>query len=650
MGAKAFALSVVIGAALGKGYLSTFKTASQKASHFGAAIADSNKKLDATKSVLKYRKILEKLKAKQTELGHSTKYLDTHIAKVEKRYKKAKATVKGYGIEMATLGRTQEKLIRQNKLLIRQQKAMRGKQAAADRMGSLKGAAIGAGAAMWGMSNLIGGANDFGEASVRLGTVINADDVEASVQAARKHASDFSRRTLAVEGEMINIEYALNSSGLDSKAARIGSEIVHKVAKVTNGQAEGVGEIIGGVYNNFGSSLEGDVSARMTRIGDILTKAQFKYQIRDFNQLGESFKAGAKGAIKYNVPLDQTAAILGQLNSSMVVGSSAGTAMNAILRQMSKGAQEFGYEIVRSENGQMDMIATLGNLKESLTIFDDPDEKADAIQKVFGDEGGAVSLLIAKMEALNSGFESVRDGSKNVVDDAYERFINDDSGKQKMAIQNIVYMGRAFATTLLPAVSAVASPLGKLTGWAGGAMEDYPAIGRIIGALGGGVLAFGGVVAGVTALQWAWNVAMMANPIGLIVGAVAAVGVAAWALYENWDDIWSGMMSVADGASEMISDLFSWMTDGDDPVSKKSGQGVRRGAVAGAAMAAVVAAPTPDVLAQPMPAAQQVVQQTKQTTNHNSITIHQQPGQDARSLAEEVQRHIAKEQSGALYD
>lgn len=654
MSAKAFALSVIIGAALGKGYLSTFKSASSSANKLGATLAVNNKKLETTKAVIKYRKQLQDLKAKQATLGHSNKRMDRGIADLEKRYRKAKQAAKGYGYEINKIGATQTKLIRQNTQIIRQQKAMSGKQAAAGRLGSLKTGALAGAGALWGVGQMIGGAAGIEEAEVRLGTVINAKDTEAAVRDARQHAADYARNSLASETEILNIQYALNSAGLDADAARIGSEIVSKVAKVTGGSAEGVGEIIGGVFNNFGGSLEGDTENRLKRIGDLLTKVQLKYQIRDFGQLGESFKEGAKGAIKYNVPLDQTAVILGQLNSSMVVGGSAGTAMGAILRQLGKASEEFGFQIVRNDSGQMDAIATLENLKESLTIFDDPDEKAAAIQKAFGDEGGSVVLLLEKMKELKSGFDEVKNSSDGVVNKNYEKFLNSTPGKILRLKKNVSQLGTTFAGTLLPAVNAVTAPLISLSGWAGEAIEKYPVIGHTIGAIGGGLLAFGGIVATITAIQWAWNAAMMANPIGLIIGGVAALGIAAWTLYDNWAEVWGGIMSMVEGAGEMIGGLWSWIS-GDEEQSKakpkdKPGKGLKTAIAAGTAVAAVAAAPMPDVLSQPLAPAQTASSRTIQQTNNNTITINQSPGQDARQLASQVSKELARQQRSALHD
>jgi phage-related protein len=53
-----------------------------------------------------------------------------------------------------------------------------------------------------------------------------------------------------------------------------------------------------------------------------------------------------------------------------------------------------------------------------------------------------------------------------------------------------------------------------------------------------------------TALQWAWNAAMAANPIGVIILAIVALVGIVWYLWKNWDKVWG-----------MISNVFSWIWD-----------------------------------------------------------------------------------------
>ena len=187
--------------------------------------------------------------------------------------------------------------------------------------------------AAYGVGRLAGSAMDREEQGLYLRTVINAKDgdKDAAVARARQSARAFSSNSLASEQEVLEIEYALNSAGLEEETARAGAGLVHKLAKVTKGVPAQVGEIFGDVFNNMGQSLEGTTDEKMDRIGNVLAKTQFKFAIRDFGQLGEGMKYIAASASSAKLPLEQTASIIGHLNNSSLKGSMAGTAFESVL-------------------------------------------------------------------------------------------------------------------------------------------------------------------------------------------------------------------------------------------------------------------------------------------------------------------------------
>ena len=74
------------------------------------------------------------------------------------------------------------------------------------------------------------------------------------------------------------------------------------------------------------------------------------------------------------------------------------------------------------------------------------------------------------------------------------------------------------------------------------------------------VAAIGGLVLGIkawTAAQWLLNIALNANPIGLIVIAIAAVVAAIVVLIKNWDDV----KVVVDQVTGAIVDAWYWVVD-----------------------------------------------------------------------------------------
>jgi TP901 family phage tail tape measure protein len=441
----------------------------------------------------------------------------------------------------------------------RMQRQMERKSAAGARLREMRGQIAGVAGALYTAGRMIGQAADFEQAEVRLSTVLNTDNLPGDIAAARQHALDFARKGLSSETQMLDIQYALNSAGLDAGAARAGSEIVAKVAKVTDGAAEGVGEVIATTFNNLGASLEGSTQERLTRIGELLTKTQFKFQIRNFDQLGESLKYATPSLAQFGVELDQGLTLLGALNSAGMQGSMAGTSLAATFRQLGKASEEFGFEIVRGADGNMDFIATLENLSDSIGGFEGLDQETiDRLQKAFGEEGQrGVVLLGRKLKELRAAQDDVAQGSKGLVDESYQRFLESTSGQLTVLTNNLRIVGTTFAGTLLPAINSVVKPLASVAQWAGALIERFPWIGRLIGGVVAGIGTFVIGLTAVTAATWLWNAALLANPIGLVVAAVVGAVAAIVTFWEPITDFFKGLWG---GIKEIFTDGVKFLT------------------------------------------------------------------------------------------
>jgi hypothetical protein len=224
------------------------------------------------------------------------------------------------GISTKGLRGEQEKLAKQIEKTARVQKRLQElqglKQVNLQRRSQLRGQMVDTMALGASLAAPLYAAIQAQEAEVRLSTVINAKDKDLAMKEAATVAKQLARSGLTGYQEGFDIQYALNSAGLEAEAARVAGVVVAKVAKVTAGVPEQVGEVIATTYNNLGQQLSGTTEEKMSRLGDLLTKVQFKYQIRDFGQLGDSLKEGASGLANYNVNLEQGVTLLGQLNSA----------------------------------------------------------------------------------------------------------------------------------------------------------------------------------------------------------------------------------------------------------------------------------------------------------------------------------------------
>lgn len=104
-------------------------------------------------------------------------------------------------------------------------------------------------------------------------------------------------------------------------------------------------------------------------------------------------------------------------------------------------------------------------------------------------------------------------------------------------------------------VSGVAGVLGSLAGPIGAA-------GRLLPILGGGLRVAGSALPLVAGGVRAIGAALFANPIGLVIGAIAA---AAYLIYDNWETIgpwfqalWARITGVAEQAWGVVKTLFDW--------------------------------------------------------------------------------------------
>ena len=492
-------------------------------------------------------KDLEKAQAKAQRLNTTLEKTRERVTRTERAMESAGIEVGDYANQYTRLGRTLDTTRTKYEKL---ESRMAKKSAAGQRLSDMRGQMLGlAGAAYLG-GRLIGNAADFGYEKAFLATVINAEDTEKAVDEAGRYALDYARKNLSTESEMIDINYALSSAGLDAQAAKVGSDIVAKVKTITRGSAGQVGEVVATVFNNLGESLEGNTKQRLTRIGELLTRTQFKFQIRDFGQLGESMKYASPVLKQFNIDLTQGVSLIGALNSAGLQGSQAGTALSATMRNMSKASRELGFELARNADGGIDVIETMKNLDAAVGGLGNLDQDtSDQLQQIFGEEGiRMVTLLGSKLEKLDAAQQDVAESSKGIIGGSYQRFLKTSRGQLTLFTNNIRILGTVLASTLLPAVNAVLRPVTGLMGWIGVMIERMPWLTSVIGGAVGALLAVKAAMIIGTAAVWAFYAALGANPLTWVVmGIGAAVGLIVYywePIVGFFEGIWKGIKNI----------------------------------------------------------------------------------------------------------
>ena len=499
MGAVEFGASVVLGASLANNFGPVLGSAEKRIGALGKAVDKARLGKRLSGEILRLGASLEELRRRKQALGGTSEFLDRKIARVEKAMGAATRKARFHGLEIGNaakahrefgeaIDRSQAKLRKARRQEARRERQQYRRSLVADAMPTL-GAAYGA-------ARLFGKAMEVEERQVHLQTVINTDDgdTEAAAQRAREHAAEFARNSLATETEVLEIQYNLHSAGLGEAAATAGAEVAHKVAVATKGNSDQVAAVIGTTFNNLGDSIAGaDPAEKIGRIGDVLTQVQQKYQINDFGQLGEGMAEAAAGATRAKLPFEQAAVAIGMMNNAGTTGSSAGTALNAVLRQLPDAAEKLGFSAVRGSDGSLDLAASLAELRERLPPEDEVDARARAIQNLFGDEGAkGLGPLLENLDQYREGIDAAG-ASEGTFESAYGEISETSSAKWQMAKQNIEQVGTALADALLPTVGFASDILRRAAGFVASLAQRFPWLAAAVGSV---AIAFVGFVAG----------------------------------------------------------------------------------------------------------------------------------------------------------
>ena len=268
------------------------------------------------------------------------------------------------------------------------------------------------------------------------------------------------------------------------------------------------------------------------------------------------------------VPLEEQFAVLTMLNKQMSQGDAV-TQYTNYLEKLVSSQDKLGVKLTDSNGKMLPIIETMQRLKPLIE-----GKSGDQAWKLLDDAGlGDGSLLIINAIKNLGELERNIKGFKNVngLDPATEAAMDMTVQSERLA-QSWYVIRAAWGAAILPAFNdfvGIIADMGTNVVWF---TEQFPTLTRWIGYAAVAVLglvAAGGlftvimgaskmamVAWGVAAMTWtgittalsaglstlrsvmlALNIAMYANPIGLIVAAIAAAVVAVGALIYYWDDL-----------------------------------------------------------------------------------------------------------------
>ncbi len=438
-----------------------------------------------------------------------------------------------------------------------------------------------------------------------LGEVRSLGVIESELKTLTKQSLIFSATYGESAADFIKSSYDIQSAigGLNDGELAKFTNASNILAKGTKADAATITNYMGTMFGIFETQANAMGKAKWVEQLTGQTALAVQMFKTDGAQMSAAFTSIGANATASGVAINEQMAILGTLQATMS-GSEAGTKYKSFLAGVAGAQEKLGLSFTDSQGRLLPMLSIMDKLKGKFgSTFDEMEGLQ--LKKAFGsDEAvGLIKLLMGKtkglgesMDALGkiSGMKNAEKMAKAMVD-PWEKF---------QAVTEAVRIG--FGTALMPVINDLMQTMGDglqtLAGWT----QEFPNITRWVGLLtlgilgmsaatglfsillglgktamaawGAGVLLMKGVIMGLNvvlgALKIAWalvSIAMMINPIGLIVVSIVAL-VAGVALLTDWwgklydmfaDTAFGGfVISYFNSLWDTTKNLFNMMTSG----------------------------------------------------------------------------------------
>ena len=300
--------------------------------------------------------------------------------------------------------------------------------------------------------------------------------------------------------------------------------------------------------------------------------------------LGETMKYAAPVAHAFGASLEETAALAGLMANGSIKASQAGTSLRMGLlrlagppKQASKALDELGVSLSDATKAQAEAQAAIKSLGIEMATTDGPkpmlkivtelreklnqlgkQERLNMAQKIFGVQASSGWLNVfdaapEKFAALVNELDKCDGASARIA----KTMTANTKGAMTRLQSSLEGVSLAVGSVFLPALADAAEGASGLTSKLGDFAEKYPGLIKAVGTIGltmaGTALAMkaAGVIyaaytvatTAATAGTWAFNAALLANPIGLVVVGIAGLIAAGYALYKNWDTVSAGLVA-----------------------------------------------------------------------------------------------------------
>ncbi len=442
------------------------------------------------------------------------------------------------------------------------------------------------------LAGMIGTAADFEQSMSKVGAITKANSDEMAMLSAK--AKELGRQTQFTAKQSADAMSYLGMAGWNAQEIAKGMPGLLNLAAAGGTDLARTADIVSDDLTAFG--LTADNASHMADV--------FAYTITRTNtnveMLGETMKYGAPVAHAFGVTMEETAALAGLMANSGIKASQAGTALRSgFLRlagppkQASKAMEALGMDmsemskqqaeaqaamktlgIVMSDNaGPRKMSAIITELRTKMQGLS-KEERLATVGAIFGKN--AATGWLAVLDSAPDKFDQLVN-EMDKCDGEADRMAKTMNANASGAITRLRSAAESasieLAGVFLPAIADVVDGAAKYVGIFAEAASEHPELVKGIGLVVASMTAAYGVIkistvaiaayraysAAAAAGTWAWNVALSANPIGLVIIAVSGLIAAGYMLYKNWDTVSAGLVKgwnwIKDTAYSFINNI-----------------------------------------------------------------------------------------------
>ena len=575
----------------------------------------------------KFAELNNEIKASGTPTKQQSQNLETARLKVEnlsnklgsqrQKLSEVRNELKNAGINYKNLSAENERLAQSTLKAQKAQEKLRNvlskEQALNAKRSEIQGQIVGTAAVAFSLAQPIRQAIEFESAMSDVRKVVDFDTPEQFAQMQQDILKMGRTLPLAHEG-LAALVAAGGQAGLAREELAKFAEDAAKMATAFDGlSADDAGKMMANWRTAFKMSqdevralsdqinyLSNVTASDTTTISDIVTRVGALGDVAGVS----SASIAAIGTTMASVGVGSDVAATGIKNFmlSLVAGEAATKSQQEAFEKLGLDSKQV------SKDMQKDSEKTIIRVLEGVSKLNKADQ-ATTLQQLFGKESiGAIAPLLTNLDNLKNNLDAVSDSTKYLgsMQKEFEARNATTANTLQLTKNRVAELGINIGSILLPGLNKVLEVINPLLG----KVADFANQNKtLIGVIGGVVfglaslkiasLALGyawtfvsggalilqkaylalrssAILAAVAtkgwaAAQWLFNAAMTANPIGLIVAAIAAVIAAGVALYMHWDtvkakfvEVWEGIknwftsFSLYDSGMKMLQTL----TDG----------------------------------------------------------------------------------------